>query len=288
MALRIYTRAEVGLAAPLNPAKAYFVAPEQRIGFFNHYDGAHFIKSDTLANAMEHWRNAQEYHQRSNGWNDIGYNYGISQGGHILEGRGLTTVGAHCPNFNLNSWGVQFMIGGDQKPSDAALTAACDLYVHLSALAGHTLLKKGHRDGYATACPGDLLYGWVKSGMPRPAGAPVLAPPAPTKPSAPAPAPRKARRPAPGPWRPFPLPPGYYFGLASGPRESVSGRYSHRQDVINLQTQFAKRGWAITVDGEVGPKTVRVIRQFQADQRLLVDGKGGRLTWKAAFENPLT
>src|SRR5690606_20045753 len=27
---------------------------------------------------------------------------------------------------------------------------------------------KGHRDGYATACPGGPLYAWVQKGAPRP------------------------------------------------------------------------------------------------------------------------
>jgi hypothetical protein len=27
---------------------------------------------------------------------------------------------------------------------------------------------KGHRDGYATECPGDWLYGWIERGWPRP------------------------------------------------------------------------------------------------------------------------
>lgn len=284
MAPRIYTRAEIGLAAPTGTV--YTVQPQQRIGFFNHYDGASHIQSTTLAEAMEHWRSAQRYHQRTNGWADIGYNYGISQGGHVLEGRGLTKVGAHCPNFNLNSWGVQFMIGGDQKPSDLALAAAVDLYDYLVASAGHALLKKGHRDGYATACPGNLVYAWVKAGMPRPGNVPtgpVVSP----KPPVSKPAPKPARKPAPGPWRPFPLPTGYYFGPKSGPKESISGYYSHRQDVKNAQIQLQKRGWRIAADGLVGPATLKVFRQFQADQGLLVDGKFGRISWKAAFENPI-
>ena len=120
MSVRIYTRAEIGLAAPLQASGVRTVAPSQRIGFFNHYDGGSAVQSGTWAEAVAHWKQAQEYHQHTNGWNDIGYNYGITQGGLVFEGRGLYTVGAHCPNFNLNSWGVQFMVGGGQKPTDVA------------------------------------------------------------------------------------------------------------------------------------------------------------------------
>jgi hypothetical protein len=43
---------------------------------------------------------------------------------------------------------------------------------------------KGHRDGYATDCPGSKLYAWVKAGAPRPSGGttppkPPVQPPAP-------------------------------------------------------------------------------------------------------------
>ncbi|MGV8972726.1 MAG: N-acetylmuramoyl-L-alanine amidase [Rhodoglobus sp.] len=281
--MRIYTRGEVGLRPP--KAAAYYVAATGRVGYFNHYDGDAPIKSVTMAEATAHWLRVQRQHMDSNGWNDIGYNYGISMGGHILEGRGLTAVGAHCPDWNLNSWGVQFMHGTGQPLTDLAKAAACDLYGYLMVQAEHALLKKGHRDGFATACPGVVDYVWVKAGMPRPTSVP-----APTPTPRPSPRPvvvKPVRRPAPAPWRPFPLSPGYYFGLATGPKVSVSGKFSHRVDVVHLQTQLAARGWKITVDGVVGEKTVRCFRQFQSDQGLLVDGHFGRLSWKAAYENPL-
>lgn len=282
--MRIYTRVEVGLRPP--KAAPYYVAPTGRIGYFNHYDGAAVIPSLTLDQAIAHWHVAQNYHMNTNGWNDIGYNYGISMGGHILEGRGLVAVGAHCPNWNLNSWGVQFMQGGNQPLSDLAKNAADDLYDWLTSQAGHVLLRKGHRDGFPTACPGTIDYAWVRAGMPRADG--IV--PAPLPKPIPYPVPSKpvtAHKPAPAPWRPFPLPSGYFFGLATGGKTSISGQYSHRQDVKNVQSQLARRGWKISVDGSVGPLTVRCFRQFQADQRLLVDGQFGRLSWKAAYENPI-
>ncbi len=65
---------------------------------------------------------------------------------------------------------MQIAIGGDQAPSDAALRSARALYDEACAKTGRQLSKHGHRDGFATECPGGRLYAWVKAGMPAPGG----------------------------------------------------------------------------------------------------------------------
>lgn len=100
------------------------------------------------------------------GWAGVGYNFVIDQGGTIYEGRGWTMQGAHCPDHNVSGIGVQIAIGGDQEPSAKALSAARTLYDEACAKTGRTLAKKGHKDGFATACPGPKLYAWVQAGMP--------------------------------------------------------------------------------------------------------------------------
>ncbi len=59
-------------------------------------------------------------------------------------------------------------------------------------------------------------------------------------------------------------------------------------DVRVWQSQMARRGWRISVDGEYGPASVEVARKFQIDKRLQVDGQVGPQTWKASFELPIT
>ena len=86
----------------------------------------------------------------------------------------------------------------------------------------------------------------------------------------------------------FPLPSGYYFGPRKGPKQSVSGFYSHREDLRRYQTQMKKRGWNITADGLYGTNTAYVTRQFQAEKNLKVDGLIGPATWRAAWEAPIT
>lgn len=85
----------------------------------------------------------------------------------------------------------------------------------------------------------------------------------------------------------FPLPKGHYFGPKSGPTASVSGYYGHRADLKRWQAQMRKRGWSITADGLYGPATAKVVKQFQREKGLAVDGLIGAATWAAAWKEPV-
>lgn len=103
------------------------------------------------------------------------------------------------------------------------------------------------------------------------------------------PKPTPATKPTTKPTTPaFPLPRGHYFGPKSGPASSVSGYYSHRADLRRWQEQMRRRGWTITADGLYGPATAKVVRQFQAQKGLTVDGRIGPATWAAAWSEPVT
>nr|WTB30873.1 hypothetical protein OG781_16515 [Streptomyces sp. NBC_00830] len=56
---------------------------------------------------------------------------------------------------------------GLTEPIDAMLGAIGD-GIELLRAHGAGAEIKGHRDGYATACPGGPLYAWVQNGAPRP------------------------------------------------------------------------------------------------------------------------
>lgn len=164
MAVKIISRATWG-AQPWdhNPSSSgpATVALSQRSEFFIHYDGAAHITRTGYAIPR-----AIEAEHFGNGWSGIGYNFVVSQAGEIFEGRGWTRQGAHCPGHNVSGLGVQIAIGGDQEPTAKALAAARALYEEACDKTGRRLAKKGHKDGYATACPGTKLYAWVKAGMP--------------------------------------------------------------------------------------------------------------------------
>jgi peptidoglycan hydrolase-like protein with peptidoglycan-binding domain len=50
---------------------------------------------------------------------------------------------------------------------------------------------------------------------------------------------------------------------------------------------LAARGWRITVDGQYGPESQAVCRQFQQANGLQVDGIVGAATWRAAWTAPV-
>ena len=116
----------------------------------------------------------------------------------------------------------------------------------------------------------------------------VIERPAPTTPAPPAPAvpPPPPLPPLSPP--PFPLPAGWYFGPKEGPQQSVSGYYSHSDDLKVWQQRMKDRGWNITVDGLYGPETESIAKQFQAEKGLVVDGLIGVNTWAAAWTAPVT
>lgn len=137
-------------------------------------------------------------------------------------------------------------------------------------IVGHRELWTRWRASYATACPGGLdIDAIVRRAAELVAGI------------APAPAPASAPAPVAAP--PFPLPAGSYFGPRSGPAQSVSGYYSHRDDLRRWQQRMHDRGWTIGVDGLYGPNTAENARQFQREKGLEVDGLIGPQTWAAAW-----
>ncbi|MET7567390.1 N-acetylmuramoyl-L-alanine amidase [Streptomyces sp. NPDC005492] len=136
-------------------------------------------------------RGIYRYHVRSSGWRDIGYNFLVDKCGTIYEGRAggvaKAVLGAHTLGFNTNSMGIAVLgTFGSAKPSSAAVKAIARLTAWKLGLyganpRGKTYLKSGggnlyrkgknvrlnvisgHRDGYATDCPGRQLYGKLGS-----------------------------------------------------------------------------------------------------------------------------
>jgi len=94
----------------------------------------------------------------------------------------------------------------------------------------------------------------------------------------------------------FPLPASQWFGPESGGDNSISGWYSHGNDLRAFQQRMKDRGWAIDVDGLYGPKgaktpqgnTAAVTIAFQKEKGLTPDGLIGPATWAAAWTAPIT
>jgi hypothetical protein len=118
-------------------------------------------------------RQIQAQHMDGNGWSDIGYSFVVCTHGYVYEGRGLHRRNSANGNTTLNEqdYAVLLMVGssGLTKPTTAQLDGARDAIEYCREKGPAGTWIGGHRDGYATSCPGDAIYAWVKAGAPRPA-----------------------------------------------------------------------------------------------------------------------
>ncbi|MBT2401046.1 peptidoglycan recognition protein [Streptomyces sp. ISL-100] len=131
-------------------------------------------------------RSIYRYHVRSSGWRDFGYNFAVDKCGNIYEGRAggvaKPVLGAHTLGFNTNSTGIAVLGSYSHvTPPTAVVNAVARLAAWKLGLYGAnpratTTLRSGggnrykkgtfaklkvisgHRDGYATECPGGRLY----------------------------------------------------------------------------------------------------------------------------------
>jgi lysozyme len=60
------------------------------------------------------------------------------------------------------------------------------------------------------------------------------------------------------------------------------------EDVREAQGRLAQRGWGIVTDGSFGPKTDAIVRSFQTEKALDVDGLIGLVTWQSLWTAPVT
>lgn len=71
-------------------------------------------------------------------------------------------------------------------------------------------------------------------------------------------------------------------------RDVVYAEGSVGDDVRTWQARMVERGWVMRADGIFGPRTESVVRSFQAEKGLTVDGLLGQRTWNAAWTSPVT
>ncbi|MFE2015166.1 peptidoglycan recognition protein [Streptomyces sp. NPDC059491] len=140
----------------------------------------------TCGQAPSVLRGIYRYHVKSSGWRDFGYNFAVDKCGNIYEGRAggvaKPVLGAHTLGFNTNSMGIAVLGTFSQSaPPAAVVTAVARLTAWKLGLhgvnpkgaaylvsGGGNRYKKGttvrfnaiagHRDGFATECPGGRLY----------------------------------------------------------------------------------------------------------------------------------
>jgi hypothetical protein len=171
-----------GDSVPPRSAPGYGVV---QMGFVHHTVTANDYTPDQSASIV---LAIAKYHRDTNGWHDIGYNLLVDQYGQLFEGRAggveQAVIGAHAQGYNSQSTGVAVLGTFSDVPiPEAAMAAITQLLgwklpLHgvpceggLTIVSGGGSLNRypsgtpvamqrisGHRDGDATACPGDALY----------------------------------------------------------------------------------------------------------------------------------
>ncbi|WP_257578113.1 peptidoglycan recognition protein [Streptomyces sp. JJ38] len=187
---------EPGVATPTVVSRADWGAEEEKVeeapeyldrldAVFVHHTATGNDYTCTESDAVV--RSIFAYHVDSLGWNDVGYNFLVDKCGTVYEGRGggmdKPVRAAHVYGFNGYSTGIAVLGDYNATTTNAAVHQAV---AHVSAwkldhfdvdptaqvtltAAGNTGIYEtgevatlhtisGHRDGYATECPGEHLY----------------------------------------------------------------------------------------------------------------------------------
>ncbi|MEV4159016.1 peptidoglycan recognition protein family protein [Nonomuraea dietziae] len=253
----LVTRAEWHARAPRRELTALPSARGTKVHYVGSFVNPRLLEDCDRCVALV--RSIQIQHQDNNDWTDIAYNLLTCPHGRIFVGRGARILSAaNGPGLNQGHYAVCALLGdrGLVQPTAAMLRGLRDAVAYLQARgAGREV--RGHRDGYATSCPGPVLYGWLRAGMPI-GGRPDDTPSTPRPPSVPR-------------W------PGRYL-------EHRFGKPMQRgQDVIIWQKRLKQLRYTIAVDGIYGPTSAATTRVLQRAEGLAVDGVVGPKTWAAAW-----
>lgn len=204
---------------------------------------------------------------------DVPYNVVVHPDGDIFTGRylnGVPALGAHTGGHNATSLGIALIGRYDQgiHPTPEALDSIATV---LNAFGKQGFITqsfqlKSHSDApYSTACCGTNLKAQIAAiyGKSNVVGGIFV----------PQPLPQVLDQQPVNKW------PAYPMLLVRGSRNVF---------VRQFQQRLKDRGWNIGVDGDFGPKTESIVKQFQSEKGLQVDGKVGINTWNAIWKSAIT
>ncbi|MFE5079972.1 N-acetylmuramoyl-L-alanine amidase [Streptomyces mirabilis] len=241
--MKLVTREQLGWPASAAPTQT------STKGVKVHYEGTEVstkLLTDHNACIWE-WQNIRKSHlaNTKEGYSDIAYNYGACPHGYLLEGRGIgkrTGANGNQP-LNRAHYAIVGLVGSEglTTPTDAMLGAIRD-GIELLRQHGAGTEIKGHRDGYATECPGGPLYAWVQKGAPRPAGTATPTPPA--KPT---------------------VSLAHVIYAARHDPAAAQGHTSHKAEVLLVEKALKAEGLLAAgyVDGSFGSLTVTAYARWQ-------------------------
>lgn len=157
----IFTKEPFDIFQGLKPSRAAYdyvmsLMPERREIVKKEYIILHH--SATKDGVLKDFDAIKRYHMEVNGWRDIGYHWVVERIDGVLTaipGRPEADDGAHCLRHNSDAIGVCVVGDYTKSPPDD------ETYRFVAALCKQIKTRHpikeigGHRDYYATACPGD-------------------------------------------------------------------------------------------------------------------------------------
>lgn len=133
---------------------------------FVHYTAAEADRQADHDACAARWRAVQAFHLDTRKWCDVAYTIGACRHGFAFEGRPIGRKTAATGPCNFDSYAIVFM-GADKATRDdvgsAGREVIAECVAEIELRRGKRLAVKGHRDCMATSCPGDELYGWIRS-----------------------------------------------------------------------------------------------------------------------------
>ena len=129
-----------------------------------HWEGPH-MGSFPHGQCASKVRSIEAFHRNTRGWADIAYNAIVCPHGYVFEGRGAGVKSAANGNASTNDdWYAVCYLGGERDPfTTEGKQGMHDAVQWLRARGGAGPAVNGHRDHKSTACPGDVIYGWLRS-----------------------------------------------------------------------------------------------------------------------------
>lgn len=112
-------------------------------------------------------RRFQQMHQAGKGWSDIAYHYVIDAEGTFYEGRAVDVAGDTATDYDPSGHFLALCDGNFEEHDvpERQLDGLARLLAWAVQRYGLSVEQvSGHKDHAATACPGEALYGRLRSG----------------------------------------------------------------------------------------------------------------------------
>lgn len=251
-----YTRKDVGLK---DPKKAWTKFKGKPKGLAFHWEGTD-VKIGDLEQSKKTIKAIQNSHMnnKTEGYIDIAYNFAYDHLGNIFELRGWDNKsGANGGTKANDEYVAVCYLGGPKTPfTEEAKNALREIRKEANAR-GIGADNKPHSAFKATQCPGSEITNFIKDFKGSGSSTPQPAPQPATNNTAP-------------------------------PFRGLQRRGAKNTFVYQFQAKLRDRGWRITVDGIFGPRTEDIVKQFQREKGLQVDGLVGEKTWAAIWHSPVT